>query len=136
MSTLAVQTTPLGYVLRYLPVGIGTGIFQSPNNSAVMGAVPRERLGVASGLLSITRTLGQTSGIAVLGALWSSRTILHNGIAPVEGATSASHAAQVAGLHDTFGVVMVLVFLALLLGAWGLVQERRLRRITAWQANP
>jgi Na+/melibiose symporter-like transporter len=69
VSTLSTGTTAVGYVLRFLPIGIGIGTFQSPNNSAVMGAVPRERLGIASGLLSITRTLGQTTGIAALGAL-------------------------------------------------------------------
>ena len=66
-STMNEATTPLGYVLRMLPIGLGMGVFQSPNNSAIMGAAPRNRLGVASGMLSITRTLGQTAGIALLG---------------------------------------------------------------------
>jgi MFS family permease len=129
VSTLSLQTTAFGYMLRFLPIGIGLGIFQSPNNSAVMGAVPRTRLGVASGLLSITRTLGQTTGIAVLGALWASRVAYHAGRALPEGATSASAAAQVAALGDSFSVIMVLLSLALVLAVWGLVQERRSRRL-------
>ena len=71
VSTLDAGTTTLGYILRFLPVGLGMGMFQSPNNSAIMGAAPRERLGIASGMLAVTRTLGQTTGIAVLGALWA-----------------------------------------------------------------
>jgi nitrate/nitrite transporter NarK len=133
VSTLSLDTTAAGYVLRYLPVGIGIGIFQSPNNSAVMGAVPRERLGVASGLLSITRSLGQTTGIAVLGAVWAGRVAARAGSALAGGATAAPAAAQVAGLNDTFRVVVTLLSLALLLAAWGLVQERRWRTRTGAQ---
>jgi len=133
VSTLSLDTTSVGYLLRYLPVGIGIGIFQSPNNSAVMGAVPRERLGVASGLLSITRTLGQTTGISVLGALWAGRVAARAGSALVGEATSAPAVVQVAALNDTFRVVIVVLSLALLLAAWGLVQERRMRTPSAAQ---
>ncbi len=136
VSTLTIQTTALGYVLRFLPVGIGTGIFQSPNNSAVMGAVPRTRLGVASGLLSITRTLGQTTGIAVLGALWAGRVAYRSGHALGVSTTSAPAAIQVAALHDTFFVVMILLASALMLGVWALVQERRGRGMPTWVVNP
>ncbi len=135
MSTLDLETTTLGYILSFLPVGIGMGIFQSPNNSAVMGSVPRQRLGVASGLLSITRTLGQTMGIAIVGALWASRTLFHHGSAVPGGATGAPAGAQVAGLHDTFLVVMGLIALAVSLSVWGLVQERRMRQMAAFQSH-
>jgi EmrB/QacA subfamily drug resistance transporter len=136
VSTLDTQTTALGYVLRFLPVGIGMGIFQSPNNSAVMGAVPRPRLGVASGLLSITRTLGQTTGIAVLGALWASRVTYRMGGVFQGGATAAPPATQVAGLQDTFLATVVLLALALTLGVWGLVQERRGQTMPELAVNP
>jgi len=129
VSTLSVETTAFGYVARFLPIGIGIGIFQSPNNSAVMGAVPRTRLGVASGLLSITRTLGQIAGIAALGALWASRVMVRAGHDLPAGATAAPAAAQVAGLTDTFTAIVLLIALALMLAVWGLVQERRSRRL-------
>ena len=115
----------LGYVLRFLPVGIGMGMFQSPNNSAIMGAAPRSRLGIASGMLSVTRTLGQTTGIAILGALWTGQVFKHVGNVLPGGATTASVAAQVAGLQTTFLLVSVLIFLALLLSIWGLREESK-----------
>jgi EmrB/QacA subfamily drug resistance transporter len=130
VSTLSVQTTALGYVLRFLPIGIGIGVFQSPNNSAIMGAVPRSRLGIASGLLSITRTLGQTAGIAALGALWASRVAMRAGQNLAGGATAAPPAAQVAALNDTFSFVVLLMMSALGLAVWGLVQERRSQRLS------
>jgi EmrB/QacA subfamily drug resistance transporter len=130
VSTLSLQTTALGYVLRFLPIGIGIGVFQSPNNSAIMGAVPRSRLGIASGLLAITRTLGQTAGIAALGALWASRVIARVGQDLPGGATAAPAPAKVAALNDTFLVVVALMAVALMLSVWGLVQERRGQRLS------
>lgn len=125
MTSINLEMGTMGYILRFLPVGLGMGIFQSPNNSAIMGSVPRARLGVASGLLTMTRTLGQTTGIAVMGAIWSSRVFSHNGALLPEGATSAPAAAQVAGLQDTFVIMIGLLALGLGLSIWGLVQERR-----------
>jgi EmrB/QacA subfamily drug resistance transporter len=136
ISTLNESTSALGYLVRFLPIGIGMGIFQSPNNSAIMGSAPRESLGVASGLLAITRTLGQTTGIAILGALWASRVAFHAGGTSQGGATDAPASAQVAGLHDTFLVVILLISIGLALAIWGLVQERRGRRVTSLTAQP
>ena len=64
-------STPLPLVAAsLLALGIGLGIFQAPNQSAVMGSVPPSALGVASGMLSMMRTLGVVSGVAVLGAVY------------------------------------------------------------------
>ena len=51
--------------------GLGIGLFTSPNNSAVMGAVPQRRRGVASGVLSTARTLGNLLGIGLVGAVFT-----------------------------------------------------------------
>jgi EmrB/QacA subfamily drug resistance transporter len=68
MLLLGTLTAQSGYtdVLRWLILlGIGQGLFQSPNNSSVMGDVPRERLGIGSGLLSMMRNVGNVVGVAV-----------------------------------------------------------------------
>ena len=136
VSTLGTHTTLLGYMLRFLPIGIGMGLFQSPNNSAIMGAAPRERLGVASGLLSITRTLGQTVGIAALAAVWASRVGYYAGRAVQGDQIAAPVAAQVAALQDTVLVIVAMILLALVLSVWGLMQERHVRDMAVVPANP
>jgi hypothetical protein len=45
------------------------GMFQSPNNSAVMGSVPPWHLGIASGILAAMRNVGMVLGIAIAGAV-------------------------------------------------------------------
>ena len=47
-------------------LGFGPGLFNSPNNSAIMGDVTRERLGTANGIISTTRNLGRAVGVAVV----------------------------------------------------------------------
>ena len=56
-------------VWRMFTIGIGMGIFQSPNNSALMGSVPKQRLGIASGMLAAARNMGMVLGIAISAAV-------------------------------------------------------------------
>jgi len=125
MSGFDQTTTLLLFALGTLPIGIGMGVFQSPNNSAVMGAAPPERLGVASGLLGLSRTLGQTAGIALFGAFWAARVAANLGETPAGGATAAPIPAQIAGLQQTFLVIMALAAAALVVSVWGIRQEKR-----------
>ncbi len=45
-------------------LGGGLGIFTPANNTAIMGAVPRQQAGVASGVLNMTRGMGTAMGKA------------------------------------------------------------------------
>ncbi|MFC2013840.1 MFS transporter [Chloroflexota bacterium] len=69
MSQLPPSATFLDVTWRLAVFGLGTGIFQSPNVSAVMGSSPRHQLGVASGVLSTVRNVGMVFGIATGGAV-------------------------------------------------------------------
>ncbi|MCJ7622041.1 MAG: MFS transporter [Anaerolineaceae bacterium] len=128
VSTLSAETSISGYLMRFFPIGLGMGIFQSPNNNAVMGSATRERLGIMSGILAISRTLGQTSGIAILGTIWASRTFYYAGEVLAAGATEAPITAQIAGLHDTFTGIIVIISIALGLALWALADEYRSRK--------
>ncbi|WP_293118211.1 MFS transporter [Okeania sp. SIO1I7] len=71
ISTFSEELTVKGYVLRVLPYGIGFGLFQAPNQSAIMGSVPPQYLGVASGLWFFSRAFGQVMGITLIGIMFS-----------------------------------------------------------------
>ena len=114
------------YLAIALPLGIGAAVFQSPNNSAIMGSVPREYMGLGGGLLTITRLLGQITGIAVLGSVWAANVArLSGGALPEGGATAAPVANQMQGLQQTFLIAAIVMALAVAVGAWGLRRERR-----------
>ena len=114
---LSVDTTPLGFVLVLAPIGAGMGLFQSPNNSIIMGSVRPERLGIASGLLNLTRILGQITGIGVLTTFWAIRADAAGG--------QTDPAGIVAGLHDTMLVATTLIGFGFTLALWGYIAERR-----------
>ncbi len=97
-----------------LPVSIGMSIFNSPNNSAIMGAVPRARLGIASGILSMVRTLGQVTGIAALVAFFTSRVSHYSGGAALNAASPES---IVLALHDQFFLVAALILAGIVVSA-------------------
>ncbi len=70
MATLG-AVTPLWRVAGMLVLtGVGQGMFQSPNNSALMGAAPRNRQGVAAGMLATGRVVGQSISVALTGAIF------------------------------------------------------------------
>lgn len=56
---------------RLATLGAGMGLFQPPNNSAVMGSLPRERLGTGGGMLATARNLGMVTGVSLAGALFT-----------------------------------------------------------------
>jgi MFS family permease len=91
--------------------GLGAGLLQSPNNSGVLGAAPRDRLGVASGTLATMRQLGQVAGIAIASTVWVAReqAYLATGLPAV--------AAQGAGFRDAFLVLAVAGWLAVVASA-------------------
>jgi EmrB/QacA subfamily drug resistance transporter len=50
-------------------IGLGVGMFVSPNNSALMGSAPRARQGIAAGVLATARNAGMVMGIGISGAV-------------------------------------------------------------------
>ncbi|MCC6224490.1 MAG: MFS transporter [Thermoleophilia bacterium] len=64
--------------------GVGMASVMTPMSAAVMGAVPVAKAGVASGVLNTSRQIGGALGIAMMGAILSSRqaSSLAGGVAP------------------------------------------------------
>jgi EmrB/QacA subfamily drug resistance transporter len=79
MTIMAVGFILLMIVIGFLPliyiiitqfvVGIGVGLFSSPNNSAIMNAVEPRDHGIAAGTLSTMRVVGQSISVALLSAI-------------------------------------------------------------------
>ncbi|MDD1743626.1 MAG: MFS transporter [Methanomassiliicoccales archaeon] len=71
MSALTVSSDTAFVSIGLFIIGLGMGIFATPNTSAVMGSVGRSQLGVASGTLATMRFVGQASSLAIMGAIVS-----------------------------------------------------------------
>ncbi|MBN1678773.1 MAG: MFS transporter [Anaerolineae bacterium] len=125
IASLDTDTSPLGYIVRLLPLGIGAGLFQSPNNSAIMGTAPRQQLGVVSGLLALSRTMGQVMGLPLAGAIFASRVFAVVDLAPGVDASEAPSWAIVEGIQATYTAFTGLIVLGMILAAAALVLSRR-----------
>ena len=103
LSLLSLTQLPADFALpdliwRLILMGVGQGLFMSPNSSAVLGSVPGRRVGTASGTLAQMRVTGQALGIALSAAVVATRL-------PVHLAGGASHPDALAGaIHDAFWV--------------------------------
>jgi MFS family permease len=71
LSRLDADSTALPIVVALAAVGLGAGLFTSPNNSALLGAVPRERRGVAAAVMATSRNVGMALGIGLAGAVFA-----------------------------------------------------------------
>ena len=71
LSRLNINTSLYFLIINLIIVGFGSGLFQTPNNSAVMGNVPSTNRGSAAGTLGTMRNIGMVMGTAIAGALGS-----------------------------------------------------------------
>ncbi len=71
LSRLGANSSLNEVVLGLAIVGLGIGIFVSPNNSALMGAAPGHRQGIASGVLASARNVGMVLGVGLSGAIFT-----------------------------------------------------------------
>jgi EmrB/QacA subfamily drug resistance transporter len=71
LSGLDASTGPWDIIWRLVVVGIGMGIFQSPNTRTLMDAAPQDQHGVASGVLATGRVIGQALSVAIAGAVFA-----------------------------------------------------------------
>jgi MFS family permease len=72
MTTLGVHTPYWQSGLWLLVVGIGSGMFNSPNTAAMMGAVPAHRRGIAAGARTLLQNTGAVLSIAFVLAIVTS----------------------------------------------------------------
>ncbi len=66
---ITVHTTYLRLLPGFVLMGMGIGLVMSPMSTAAMNSVDRTKAGAASGVLSMSRMVGGTFGVAVMGAL-------------------------------------------------------------------
>ncbi len=80
LGFLSTSSGSIDVVLRLALLGLGMGLFQAPNNSIIMGSLSKEQLGIAAGTLGTMRNTGMVMGVAVSGAVFSSRYDYYGGV--------------------------------------------------------
>jgi len=83
-------------------LGLGMGLFQPPNNSIIMGSLPKEQLGIAAGIMGTMRNMGMVIGVAVSGAVFSNRYVFYGN----------NVSSFLPAFHDTFVVSAIICGIA------------------------
>jgi MFS family permease len=69
LSQLSYSSGPIFLIITYGLFGIGAGMVNVPISNGVMSGVPKAQAGVASGMNSSSRQLGQSLGVAIVGSV-------------------------------------------------------------------
>lgn len=73
LSTLDIHSSLVQVMLGQAILGIGNGMFQSPNNNSVLSAVAKDKLGLVSGINALVRNVGMVAGVAVTVSVFENR---------------------------------------------------------------
>lgn len=77
LSQLGAESSEVDVLIRLVIQGLGSGMFSSPNNSTIMGSVPKEKLSTGSAMIGTVRQIGMSCGIAIAGAVFAGRQDFH-----------------------------------------------------------
>jgi MFS family permease len=83
IGSLTLRSTIFQMILPQLLIGVGWALFNSPNQSAILSTVPRDKVGAASGMTLTTARIGGAIGIAVSGAVMT-YALGKNGLSPAQ----------------------------------------------------
>ncbi|MUT66876.1 MFS transporter [Paenibacillus sp. NEAU-GSW1] len=108
-------------------LGIGSGLFSSPNNSLIMSQVPRTQLGSAGSVSSLIRNVGMVFGIT------AATTILFQVMSREAGYRVTSLIPGrpelfLSGMHAVFLTSAFICLAAALLTGWRMVQGKNMKR--------
>ena len=107
-------------------LGLGSGLFQSPNNSLVMSTAPRAMLGVVGSINSLVRNVGMVVGISVATTTLFSVMSTKAGYR-VRGLIPNRPDIFLEGMHVVFIASASICFICAFLTGWRLLQSRAAR---------
>ncbi len=108
ISQLNEHSSIFDIVWRLTFTSIGQGLFQAPNNSALLGSAPRNLQGSASGFLATARTIGQSLSVAIAGAIFAGL----GGAAAGNLIVTHTNSVQLTTLQHTFDTAFRATFIA------------------------
>jgi EmrB/QacA subfamily drug resistance transporter len=100
----------LDILWRQVVLGIGISLFNPANNSAIIGSLPREKVGLASSFLALSRNLGLVIGVA-----FAEMVITFS--LPISPLEKAKASPSLASIQDVWKLV-VIIGLAAILISW------------------
>ncbi len=117
MTTLGVHSAYWQSAVWLALVGVGSGMFNSPNTAAMMGAVPAQRRGIAAGARTLVQNTGAVLSIAFVLAIVTSSVPKATLFAVFSGLAHGLSAAKLAPFIDNMHVALWVLAATSLIGA-------------------
>jgi EmrB/QacA subfamily drug resistance transporter len=105
-SGIAVDSSYGDLLPGFMLLGVGIALTMSPMTSAAMNAVPVEKAGIASGVLSMFRMIGGSLGVAVTGAIFQGAVGDPETATPADFVDALGHAMTVSGIVALTGAAI------------------------------
>ncbi|HEV3319968.1 MAG TPA: MFS transporter [Solirubrobacteraceae bacterium] len=118
MTTLGVHTVYWQSAVWLALVGVGSGMFNSPNTAAMMGAVPAQRRGIAAGARTLVQNTGAVLSIAFVLAIVTSSIPKSTLFAVFSGLAKGLSAEKLAPFIHNMHVALWVLAATSLLGAF------------------
>ena len=99
--------------MRMAVAGVGTGLYQAANANLIMGHFASGRLAMGGAIMSVSRSLGTVSSVAIMGVLFSARQAAR-AVTAADGGGPGDPRAFVLAFHDLYLVSAVLSTAAVL----------------------
>jgi hypothetical protein len=94
--------------------GIGTGFFNTSNQMAIVGSVPREYRGFATGMVQMVFGSASLLGTALTGVLLTALFRVYSGVPDATASAAAHPQAFVAAMRTIYGACLGVLAVALL----------------------
>jgi MFS family permease len=107
-TLLKPNANDLDILWRQVVLGIGISLFNPANNSAIIGSLPREKVGLASSFLALSRNLGLVIGVAFAEMVIT----LSLPASPLEGAKTSP---SLGSIQDVWKLVLIIGLAAILI---------------------
>ncbi len=127
-SNLNLETTTMGFCIRGILIEVGLISSIIPITNIVMEAVERKKLGITSGLLALSRTLGIVIGTCLFSILFSRVTVYNAQLLTGNNVTSVPHqvldittapvGALIKGIDTTFVTMTLITFASIMLAVF------------------
>ncbi len=128
LSRVTIDTSIVSIILYPVIIGVGMGLFISPNTNAIIGAAPVERLRSASAMAGTLRHLGMSIGLAISGSVFTVSRFSSASQLTAEGQPQhmVEKLSTVGGFQNTIFVALIIALIGLLASVF----RGRIRRLT------
>lgn len=121
-----IHTSSIQLIASLAVLALGSGLFQSPNNSLIMGSVPRTELGFVGSFTGLMRSMGISIGLT------AGTTLLYNKMSAKVGYHVTSYVAGrddvfMYGMHWVYGVMSVIMLIGALMAVIRFLHTRKLK---------